>query len=61
MKKTTVFQRGFDAREKVRRGASRLWRMTLFLDSSGLLAAIDAGQEDYVAAREVLESARGPC
>ena len=34
--------------------------MTLILDSSGLLAAIDEGQEDHIAAREVLESARGP-
>jgi hypothetical protein len=34
--------------------------MTLVLDSSGLLAAIDAGQEDHAAAREVLESASGP-
>ena len=34
--------------------------MTLILDSSGLLAAIDARQEDHAAAREVLESARGP-
>lgn len=34
--------------------------MTLILDSSGLLAAIDEGQEDHVAAREVLESTRGP-
>lgn len=34
--------------------------MTLILDSSGLLAAIDEEQEDHVAAREVLESARGP-
>jgi predicted nucleic acid-binding protein len=34
--------------------------MTLVLDSSGLLAAIDARQEDHDAAREVLEAARGP-
>ncbi len=34
--------------------------MTLVLDSSGLLAAIDGRQEDHAAAREVLESARGP-
>ena len=34
--------------------------MTLILDSSGLLAAIDERQEDYIAAREVVESARGP-
>lgn len=34
--------------------------MTLVLDSSGLLAAIDSAQEDHVAARESLESARGP-
>ena len=34
--------------------------MTLILDSSGLLAAIDEVQEDHSAAREVLESARGP-
>ena len=34
--------------------------MTLILDSGGLLAAIDDRQEDHVAAREVLESARGP-
>ena len=34
--------------------------MTLILDSSGLLAAIDERQEDHVAARETLESVRGP-
>ena len=34
--------------------------MTLILDSGGLLAAIDDRQEDHVAAREVVESARGP-
>lgn len=34
--------------------------MTLVLDSSGLLAAIDERQEDHVAARESLESAPGP-
>ena len=34
--------------------------MTLILDSSGLLAAIDEVQEDHIAAREVIESARGP-
>lgn len=34
--------------------------MTLILDSSGLLAAIDEEQEDHIAAREVLESVRGP-
>ena len=34
--------------------------MTLILDSSGLLAAVDEGQEDHSAARETLESARGP-
>lgn len=34
--------------------------MTLILDSSGLLAAIDDKQEDHIAAREVLESVRGP-
>ncbi len=34
--------------------------MMLVLDSSGLLAAIDGRQEDHAAAREVLESARGP-
>ena len=34
--------------------------MTLILDSSGLLAAVDERQEDYSAARETLESARGP-
>ncbi len=34
--------------------------MTLILDSSGLLAAIDERQEDHAAAREALESARGP-
>jgi uncharacterized protein len=34
--------------------------VTLILDSSGLLAAVDERQEDYIAAREVLESARGP-
>jgi predicted nucleic acid-binding protein len=34
--------------------------VTLILDSSGLLAAIDERQEDYIAAREVVESARGP-
>ena len=34
--------------------------MTLILDSSGLLAAIDEEQEDHIAVREVLESVRGP-
>ena len=34
--------------------------MTVVLDSSGLLAAIDSKQEDHVAARGALESARGP-
>jgi uncharacterized protein len=34
--------------------------VTLVLDSSGLLAAIDDRQEDHVAAREALSSARGP-
>jgi uncharacterized protein len=34
--------------------------VTLILDSSGLLAAIDDRQEDHVAAREALEFARGP-
>lgn len=34
--------------------------MTLVLDSNGLLAAIDDRQEDHVAAREALSSARGP-
>lgn len=34
--------------------------MTLILDSSGLLAAIDERQEDHAAAREALESAREP-
>ena len=34
--------------------------MTLILDSSGLLAAIDEVQEDHSAAREVIESTRGP-
>jgi len=34
--------------------------VTLILDSSGLLAAIDEVQEDHIAAREVIESARGP-
>ena len=34
--------------------------MTIILDSGGLLAAIDDRQEDHGAAREVLESARGP-
>ena len=34
--------------------------MTLVLDSSSLLAAIDSRQEDHAAAREVLESAREP-
>ena len=34
--------------------------MTLILDSSGLLAAVDDRQEDHIAAREVLESVRGP-
>lgn len=34
--------------------------MTLVLDSSGLLAAIDSTQEDHTAAREALESAQGP-
>ena len=34
--------------------------MTIILDSSGLLAAIDEKQEDHIAARESLESARGP-
>jgi uncharacterized protein len=33
--------------------------VTLILDSSGLLAAIDERQEDYIAARKVVESARG--
>jgi uncharacterized protein len=34
--------------------------VTLILDSSGLLAAIDDRQEDHVAAREAIEFARGP-
>jgi uncharacterized protein len=34
--------------------------VTLILDSSGLLAAIDDRQEDHVAARGALEFARGP-
>jgi uncharacterized protein len=34
--------------------------VTLVLDSSGLLAAIDDRQEDHVAAREVFASARRP-
>ena len=34
--------------------------MTLIIDSSGLLAAIDGGQEDHIGAREVIESGRGP-
>jgi predicted nucleic acid-binding protein len=34
--------------------------VTLILDSSGLLAAIDGRQEDHTAAREVLEAAGGP-
>jgi predicted nucleic acid-binding protein len=34
--------------------------VTLILDSSGLLAAIDERQEDHAAARETLESVRGP-
>ena len=34
--------------------------MTLILDSSGLLAAIDERQEDHVAARGALESTRTP-
>jgi hypothetical protein len=34
--------------------------VTLILDSSGLLAAMDEEQEDHIAAREVLESVRGP-
>jgi predicted nucleic acid-binding protein len=34
--------------------------VTLVLDSSGLLAAIDNRQEDHVAAREALFSAHGP-
>ena len=34
--------------------------MTLVLDSSGLLAAIDSGQEDHVATRRALESVSGP-
>jgi len=34
--------------------------VTIILDSSGLLAAIDEKQEDHIAARESLESARGP-
>lgn len=34
--------------------------MTLILDSSGLLAAINVRQEDHRAAREVLETAREP-
>ena len=32
----------------------------MVLDSSGLLAAIDSGQEDHASARGALESARGP-
>lgn len=34
--------------------------MTVILDSSGLLAAIDGRQEDHAATREALESALGP-
>lgn len=34
--------------------------MALILDSSGLLAAVDARQEDHRAAREALELAAGP-
>lgn len=34
--------------------------MTLILDSSGLLAAIDAEQEDHAAAMEALAKASGP-
>lgn len=34
--------------------------MTLVLDSSGLLAAIDNSQEDHDSARKALEAARGP-
>jgi uncharacterized protein len=34
--------------------------VTLVLDSSGLLAVVDERQEDHVAAREALASARGP-
>ncbi len=34
--------------------------MTVVLDSSGLLAAIDSRQEDHAASRRALESARGP-
>ena len=33
--------------------------MTLVLDSSGLLAAIDSAQQDHAAAREALEATRG--
>lgn len=34
--------------------------MTIILDSSGLLAAINVRQEDHRAAREALETATGP-
>ena len=34
--------------------------MTLILDSSGLLAAIDERQEDHAATKAAFESARGP-
>ncbi len=34
--------------------------MTLIIDSSGMLAAVDSAQEDHAAAREALESEHGP-
>lgn len=34
--------------------------MTLVVDSSGLLAAIDSAQQDHAAARQALEAASGP-
>lgn len=49
-----------NTRREVRRGTSRLWRVALILDSSGLLSAVNADQRLHQTAKAALERTAGP-